>query len=131
MDSDTIREIRETVDWLEAGPWFGLAVRDMNKIDRAEIARQMAEQLTSATADEVLDEIEYYLPKRYAAGTRPPRGRVERMLIDPFLNRRLCGWRYRSEAGLERLLWETRFRIARAQAPERLLAGSGAYRTSK
>lgn len=117
MDAETIREIRETVDWLEAGPWRGLSVGDMNKIDRREIARQVAEQLPGDEVDEVLDEIEYYLPKRYVAGGRLPIARVARMPIDPILNRTLRDWRYRSEESLERLLWETRLRVPRGAAP--------------
>lgn len=101
-------EIKETVIDLVRGCYSGKTIMQMNGIDRRNVAEQMAGQLDGTVVDEVLDYLEYLLPKVYLAALSGWAGDPEARKIDPWLNKHLTQWSFQSEAAIAALGCESR-----------------------
>lgn len=108
MNRENAREIKETVIDLVRDCYSDLTVVQMNGIDRRNVAWQMACQLDGADVDEVLDYLEYLLPKAYLAALSGWSGDPESRRIDPWVNRHLMQWCFQSEAAAKALTLEAR-----------------------
>ncbi len=101
-------EIKKTVIDLVRDYYSDLSIRKMNGIDRAHVARDMARQLDGPDAGEVLDYLEYILPKAYLASLSGWIGDPEKRRIDPWINRHLTQWSFQSAAAVKALTLEAR-----------------------